>query len=241
MRTVATLLLVLYTSTAIAEVPCADPDDAEVTTRIAAVQQHLDDDQLWSQVWWYGWMAAYTALAVGQLTLGLVQDENKTRDRYLVGMTGSVLGATLLAARPMTSAYGADWLRATADGTAEERLEKLRVAEDLLETAHDRQEAARGWLAHTAGAVWSLGSSAFVYWVIKDETGALINLIGSTVLGEGRVLTAPSGSIDSFREYRKANPTPVCTVEARRRPQAPPSPTWAIVPSGLGLGAVVRF
>lgn len=245
LRSIAVALAVaqMTSSTAFADEPaCADPDDAEAIARIAEAQAGLDDDALWSKVWWYGWLAGYTALAIGQLTLGLIDDSTKDRDTYLVGMTGSVIAAALLGIRPMTSAYGADWLRATAGDTPEQRQEKLRVAEDLLETAHDRQESARGWLAHTGAGVWTLGASAFVYWVIDDDIGALKTLIGSAVLGLGRVFTAPSGSIDAWRAYTASHPTRACSETARRRaPAAPAGPTWAVYPTGLGLGAAVRF
>lgn len=131
----------------------ADLPDEQVKERLGFLENALVSAQPRAKLWWYGWIAGYSAGALIQGTLAAVNWDKKGDDKdfaedMLVGGATCALGAAGLLISPFVPAYGPTGLRSMPEGTPEERRAKLLRAEDLMRECSRREKEGRGWLTH---------------------------------------------------------------------------------------------
>ncbi|MBN1533934.1 MAG: hypothetical protein JXA20_14790, partial [Spirochaetes bacterium] len=175
--------------------------DAEVSQRIAHIQNALDQGQTRAQAWWYGWIGIYgagTAVQGGlaahhwndfernRSTNYVRKAAPETRQDMIVGGATTFLGVCGLLVMPFTPAYAPDRLREMPENTPEERRLKLQVAESLLAECAQVEIDGWGWLTHllnlgvnlTAGLVVWLGfDRPFVDGLLMFAEGEAVSLI----------------------------------------------------------------
>jgi hypothetical protein len=131
----------------------ADLSDEQVKDRLGFLESTLVSAQPRAKLWWYGWIAGYSAGALVQGTLAAANWDKKGDDRdfaedMLVGGATCALGAGGLLISPFVPAYGPSGLRSMPEGTPEERRAKLLRAEELMRESARREKEGRGWLTH---------------------------------------------------------------------------------------------
>src|SRR5436190_7060659 len=67
--------------------------DAENTARIQFIERALDAGQRSADLWWYGWLAAYSAAGVAQSASAAVTDDRQLRQDLGIGALTSFVGA----------------------------------------------------------------------------------------------------------------------------------------------------
>jgi hypothetical protein len=169
------------------------PSDEQVTERLGFLENALVSAQPRAKLWWYGWIAGYSAGALVQGGLAAANwdkegDDNEFAEDMLVGGATCALGAGGLLISPFVPAYGPARLGAMPEGTPEERRAKLLRAEEIMRECAKREKEGRGWLTHglnlgvnvAAGLVtvlafdrpWSDGLLTFAI----SETVSLLNI-----------------------------------------------------------------
>lgn len=199
-------------STARADVPPSPGlpgprDDAEVRARLAFVQPHLRDAAPVAQRWYWGWVAGFTAGAVGSFGSLLVLKDEGLRGDAVVGGTLSTLGAVTTLALPMVASSAPSVLDAMPESTDAERAAKLRRAEELTHEAAEQERFLTSALAHVGGVVVTVGAAAVQRVGYDREWGAI--LLGRTLgllVGEAKVLSTPTAAIRDEGAYRAAFP-----------------------------------
>jgi hypothetical protein len=131
----------------------ADLSDEQVKERLGFLENALESAQPRAKLWWYGWIAGYSAGALVQGTLAAANWDKKGDDKdfaedMLVGGATCTLGAGGLLISPFVPAYRLTGLRSIPEGTPEERRAKLLRAEELMRQCARREKEGRGWLTH---------------------------------------------------------------------------------------------
>jgi hypothetical protein len=131
----------------------ADLTDEQVKERIGYLENALVSAQPRAKLWWYGWIAGYSAAALVQGGLAAANWDKKGDDKdfaedMLVGGATCALGAGGLLISPFVPAYGPTGLRSMPEGTSEDRRAKLLRAEELMRECARREKEGRGWLTH---------------------------------------------------------------------------------------------
>ncbi len=233
-RSVSLPLLALALATITTSARAAEErSDAEVTRRLAFIEQRLESGTAAADRWWYGWYAGYSALTVGQFVIALGVTDPKARADYAVGAAASSLGVIPLAFVSFTPRFAAADLRVYPAATPEQRRRKLAAAERLLHAASDVELQGRSWVTHALGLSVSLATGLVLGLGYHSPRGAVLNSLGGVVLTELQAFTQPTAAIDAWRAYGLGQIT--------SPPTATNKPRWGIVPQGMGLGFAAVF
>ena len=154
----------------------------------------------------------------------------------IVNATSSTLGllTLIVVGSPLMGAGGS--LDAMSAATPEERLFKLRTAEDMLRRASNAVEFAHGWFPATASAVYVAGAATTLLAGFGRLSAAYTHGIGGAIIGLGRLLLRPTGARTAWRRYRRAHPDAACEEPVAAAPQAS-----AQVIFGLRVGVSMSF
>ncbi|MGC4119767.1 MAG: hypothetical protein QM765_35375 [Myxococcales bacterium] len=165
------------------------PDKTEVpfvpkpALRFAFIQEQLDAGQLYARIWWYGWMAGYTALTLGQaIPAGLAKDR-EDQVNFTVGAITSALSLVATGVMPLRSMYAGDKVRGLAPDPM--RLEK---AEEILFATAEDERFGRSWLFHVLGAGMGIAAGLVVWLGYGYLVDGFVTALGCVALNEIRDL-----------------------------------------------------
>ncbi len=227
----------------------AAPSDEEVKARLSFLGTALDAGRGRAKTWWYSWLGGYGAATAGQAALAIANakdikpvddalgdDQNNDRKfaaDMLVGGTTTALGVVGLLIDPFTPVSAPGALKALPEGTAEERLAKLKRAEDLLRQCARREENGRSLTTH----LLNLGVNAAAGVVTaaafnRPWTDGLINFGIGEAVSLLTIFTQPRRAVRDWRNYEIA----YLAGKSEALP-APPETNWMVsfFPGGLHL------
>lgn len=176
--------------------------DAEIEQRTRFIEERLDEGQLHSQVWQYGFTAGY-GLGVVIGVAGLAGYSNNDQ-RVTSGVTAgkAVIGVGRLLWSPHPGRHGGEPIREVQGNTREDKLRRLAVAENLLDENAARARSRWAWQRHAANVGINLVGFGFEYG-FAEEGSALINLgIGITV-GTIMAFSMPWRAEDDLADYQQ--------------------------------------
>lgn len=213
------------------------PDDAEVRRRLEVVSRHVREQEPEVRRWFTTFVFLHGTMASTAAIIAAASEDENSRNEMLVGMTGSVLAvASLLVFMPPLVGAG-DQLRAYGEETPEERLRKLRAAEDILRRAAASAEFVHGWFPATATALYTTAASSFVLLGLERVTFAYTHVIGGSILGLGRLALRPVAARALWRRYSRRYPDAACQEVVAE----PSEVSWRLHPQGLGMGLTIQF
>lgn len=212
--------------------------DAQVRARLTALSGRVSVEEPAVRRWWTSFLFLHATMATGAAILaGSAQDEG-FRNEMLVGMTSSTLGFVSLAVFGPPMMGAGDTLRALPERTPEERLHKLRVAEDVFRRSAQNIDFLRSWFPATLSGLYVTAAATTLLVGLQRPSGAIIHSVGGALLGLGRILLRPIDSRDTWRRYLRAYPDADCTMAM---PGPDLSPRVTVVAHGVGLGVRVDF
>lgn len=218
---------------------CSDSlDDREVRARLAALEQVVRREEPAMRRWWTTFLFLHGTMASGAAILAGTANDPNFRDEMLMGTLSSTLALATLAFVPPPLMGGGDSLRALPEATAEDRLRKLRAAEDLLRRQAGGTDFLRSWLPPTLSALYVTAAASVLLLAFQRPQGALTHSIGGAVLGTGRILLHPFGARDAWRSYLRRHPDADCDATSIPAPVATRVQVGA---HGLGLGLRIDF
>ncbi|HEY3449589.1 MAG TPA: hypothetical protein VGK67_24765 [Myxococcales bacterium] len=183
--------------------PPAAPDRTEVPfvpkfeARHAFIQEQLDDGQLYAKVWWYGWMAGYTALALGQAIPAGLLTSRQDRVNFTVGAITSALAIVATGVMPLDAMYAGDRVRGLpADGL------RLSRAEQILFATAKEERFWQSWIFHVLGAGVGVAAGLVVWLGYGYLVDGIVTALGSVALNEIQMWTQPTRAIDDAALYR---------------------------------------
>jgi len=217
----------------------ANLSDEQVKERLGFLENALVSAQPRAKLWWYGWIAGYSAGAVVQGGLAAANwdeegGDNEFAEDMLVGGATCALGATFLLITPFVPATGPSRLGAVPEGTAEERQAKLLKAEALLRECAKREKEGRGWLTHglNLGANVAAGLVT-VYAFDRPWSDGLVTFAINETVSLLNIFTQPTRAQRDLKNYE---------IRYHGKPgtyrDTAAAPTWrfSVYPGGISIG-----
>lgn len=195
-------LFILILSTLQAKAQEQIPDTL-VKERIQYIQKMLDEGRPGASLWWNGWLYGYGAATVGQGVVFLTSDKLTTRQDMALGAATSFIGAIgqLIAPMPISAPKK---LALIPGETAEQRMSKLKQAENLFEAGAKRELEGRSLKTHAINGAVNLGSGLVTWLGFKRTVWAGIgNFALNTAICEAQILSQPRRAIRDYNTYRE--------------------------------------
>lgn len=222
----AALSLVASASSARAE----ERDDADVTRRLAFIEERLESGRPAADRWSYGWFTVYTTLAVAQFGVALGTTDPGMRADMAVGAFSSAFGVVPFAVLPFKPRFAPGKLAELPATTPKERALKLKRGEELLEACADAEKFGHGWMMQVGVLTVNVGIGlGLALGYDRIRSGISTTLIGIAV-SEFQIFTQPTQAIDDWDAYQRGD---LGGSAARPSLQLHVAPA----PGGLALGA----
>lgn len=188
------------------------------------------------RIWFGSFAALHTVMAGASVALAVDEDDPDTRGAVWMGAAGSALAlVTLLAAQPPLLRARVD-LEGWPDETEDALRSKLAFAEARLRKSAKAARGLRSAWPRILSGVYSLGSAAFVWLAFDRPLGAVQQMGGGILIGQGRISLHPIGIAEDWEQYAQTYGS--CDGGAI---ESASTPSWSFAPSPGGLGLQVRF
>jgi len=176
--------------------------DSLVKERINHIQNMLDQGKPAAKLWWNAWLYGYSAATVVQGAVFMSSDELKTRQDMALGAATTLVGAVGQLVMPMTPASAPGKLALIPGDTPDERINKLRKAEELFAASASREKDGRSWKMHAASSAVNI-SSGLITWLGFERTiqAGLVNFAINEVITETQIWTQPIRAIKDYKHY----------------------------------------
>lgn len=209
--------------------------DQEVGQRYDFIKQRLDDGQLNSQIWQYGFTSGWgVGVAIGATQAALASDK-VTMTSGIVTSVKAAGGVARLLLSPNPGRHGSENLQVLPAGSAQDRQRRLAAAEALLSEVEDRAIDRMNWKRHAGNVAVNLVGASVILGVGEGSndsvTSALVSFGVGVAAGEVMAFTMPSRGIKDVKDYRRS---------FSGRPSEP-KVSWRISPAGMGLALHVAF
>lgn len=215
LRHFVAVILALSLSGAVAAFAQEAPlPDEQVKDRLGFIAGALGAGQPAARRWWFGWIGAYAAgAAAGGVLAASHWDDTKTEgaetvaDRdFAEGMLVSgatfALGAAALALDPFTPASAARKLARLPETSADERLAKLRQAEELLRKCAARERRGRSLATHLLNAGANAAAAVVIKAGFRQSWGsALVTFATGEAVSLLNIFSQPMRATRDLKKY----------------------------------------
>lgn len=209
--------------------------DSIVKERIQCIQDMLQQDHKNTSLWWYGWLAGYSAATAGQGTACLISENIATKQDMALGAATTFFGAVGQLITPLNPGRKAELLLNIPDSTPEERLQKLSVAEEYLVKTAITEKNGRSWKTHALYSAVNVTSGLITWIGFKRSLWAGIgNLAFNTIISEVQIWTQPTRSLKNYQNYCRKYKSGKLVAVNKPRPEVYVS----AFPGGLGIRVV---
>ena len=171
-------------------------DDAE---RLRFIDERLDAGRTRGQLWWVGWLASFSVLAIGQGAAALElrgAQYDTLRPRLGVSAVSSMVGALGVLLMPWPGAW------APARGGS------LADAEHRLNLISDGETLGHGWTAHLAAFLVNGVGALVLGLAFHLPVDAAVGFLVGMAVGELQIFTQPTAGIGDANDYRQWRPAP---------------------------------
>ncbi len=153
-----------------------------------------------ADIWWYGWLAGYSAATAGQAVVCLSSDDKALRQDMALGAATTLLGALgqlISPVLPKDSHYPSH--REYVSG--EQTITPEQAAE-LLKVLAAREKEGRSWKTHAMAGAVNLGSGLITWLGFKRTVwDGVANFALNTAVTEAQIWTQPTRAIKDFERY----------------------------------------
>jgi hypothetical protein len=230
--------------------------DSELDARLAFLEERLDDGEMYSKIWQWGWTGGYSLGIVIGVTEAITCCSNRkagpgnTRDpitgqvfgfhsakkkrneqrvtHYVTAVKG-VIGTTRMLLMRHPGRHGADAMRAIEGDSREAKLARLTKGEEVLQDVAKTAHRRWSWKAHAGNIGLNLAGAGFIFGFGR-ESDAWESLGIGIGVGTLQILSAPKRGIQDLDDY-----------ETRFGMKTASRFNWTIVPTMGGAALKVTF
>jgi hypothetical protein len=197
----AFLVLILIFQPLIVSSQVETPDSV-ITERIQLIQNMLDRGRPNANLWWYGWLAGYSAATITQGAVFVLSNEKATRQDMVLGAATTLLGAAGQLLTPNEPGRAPDRLLQIQGVDEDTRRQKLKDAEELLKASALREKAGRSWKIHVITGAVNV-SSGLITWLgfNRDLWAGVQNFALNTIITETQIWTQPTRAMKDYQNY----------------------------------------
>ncbi len=242
MRVISAIALLLLGSSAAYAEPVKScrtqkaADAAEIEERLKVTQAIVDEYEPLDRLWSGGFLAGHALMAGGAAVLNVTSEGGGEADMAFAAV-GSTLGF-LTIALSMPPLIGTQKVLGTMPSdTLEHKKARLLFMEDRLRASAAKARFIRSWLSHTISGLYAVGTSLALWLGYDRGEGALRQVIGSLLIGQGRLIIYPAGVRHDWQAYEESFLTCKAKLSHRLRLRELEQDTssFSITPTGLGL------
>lgn len=205
-------------------------NDDEVVRRTEFITTRLEDGEFGAEVWQYGFTAGYAVGAVMGTTQAILAGDEAARASAIVTAVKATFGTGRLVYAPHPGRHGSADILALPGSTPEERVKRLRAAEDVLADVEHSAMSRTSWKRRASN--WGLNLvGGGVVWAFDDPAAGAVSAGIGIAVGELMGYLLPSRGIQDASDYRR-------NIESA--PTEPKS-SWMLVPQTRGLALHVSF
>jgi hypothetical protein len=213
-----------------------DLPDSVVSVRLQTIETMLNQGKPNANLWWYGWLAGYSAATVGQGAVAISTNDAGLRQDMALGAATTFLGAVGQLITPMVPGYAPDRLSKISGYTKEDRRQKLIDAEALLKESALREKSGRSWQTHAVAGVVNLSSGLITWFGFKRDIWAgLENFALNTCITEAQIWTQPTKAMKDYKNYCKLYKSGESTIALK------PETVWLVSGSPGGVQLKIVF
>ena len=175
--------------------------DSILEQRLRFLESKLDASRTHGQIWYWSWMGIDVGSMVWLgIDAGLSEHED---DAVNSGVNAGLaaVGIADLLLRPLEARHGADPIGRLAEQTREQKILKLRAAEDLLRRNAERAES-RTSVAMHAGNLALNGAAGLIVGLAGRPSDGAITFAAGTLGGIVNLLTAPWRPERDWNDYK---------------------------------------
>jgi hypothetical protein len=225
--------------------------DSELDARLAFLEERLDDGELYSKVWQWGWTGGYSlgvVIGVGKAISccsnrkagpgtfrvnggfhSRKEKRNEQRVTHYVTAVKGAIGTTRMLLMRHPGRHGADAMRAIEGDSREAKLARLAKGEELLQSVAKTAHRRWSWKAHAGNIGLNLAGAGFIFGFGR-ESDAWESLGIGIGVGTLQILSAPKRGIQDLDDY-----------ETRFGMKTASRFNWTIVPTMGGAALKVTF
>ena len=187
----------------------ADDKVNEAEERIDFIEERLELGTKNAKRWQYTWTAVFGASAayngVSILSTMNKADEQEENDHFDFKINGikSLLAFGKMIADPLTAYSAYEEILLLPDATFEEKMTKMRTAEQLLKQCAEREKAGRSWKAHALTIGINIIAGAAIAGDGNRNSDAAVSAATGILVSEIQIFTMPTRAIDDWEEYHK--------------------------------------
>lgn len=176
--------------------------DGEIDRRLRFLEQRLDGSKLHGEIWHWGWLAVNGGSAIGFGAAAAASSDGDDTVKHSVTAAKAAIGVGRVLFEPLEARKGADPIRGLAEGTREQKLAKLRAAEDQLQRNAERAEKRWSWPRHLGNTVLNAAGGGIV--AAFGDTGdayevGVVGFLG----GLAFILTQPWEPEEDWEDYKR--------------------------------------
>lgn len=195
---VGALLLPLIAAPAQAEPALTD---SVIDQRLAFIVERLDVRATHGQIWHWSWMTINAGSAIGLGIVAGLADHEDDAVNNAVQAGVAAIGVADLVFRPLEARYGAAPIRGLPENTRDEKLAKLKAAEEQLKRNAARAEERTSFSMHAANVALNAAAGLIIGLAGNPSDGAIAFATG-TAGGVVNILTQPVAPAQDWEDYQ---------------------------------------
>ena len=207
----------------------ADPVSGISTIDLQMTALH---DRKNAEIWWYGWLAGYSAATAGQAVVAVSTEKMTTRQDMVLGAATTFLGAMGQLIAPIGPRKALSRFPTYREYTSGGHPMSAEESAELLKLLAAREKEGRSWKTHALAGAVNLGSGLITWLGFKRTVwDGIANFALNTAVTEAQIWTQPTRAIRDYEKYlREYHP------EEEMPPARPESElTVSVFPGGIAI------
>ncbi len=176
--------------------------DAEIDQRLRFLEQRLDDSRTHGQIWHWSWLTVNGGSAVANTALAAGTGDHDDTVSYSVQAARATIGTVNMLLDPLEARHGADNIRDLPESNREEKLAKLRLAEDQLKRNAERTDTRYDWKQYAGNAFINAAAGGIIAGLAEEGEAFQVGISGF-IGGLAMLWTEPWNPNNDWEDYQK--------------------------------------
>ncbi len=176
--------------------------DAEIDQRLRFLEQRLDDSKLHGQIWHWSWLTVNGGSAVASTAMAIGTSDHDDTVSQSVQAARATIGTANMLLDPLEARHGADNIRDLPESTREQKLAKLRLAEDQLKRNADRTDTRYDWKRYAGNAFINAAAGGIIAGLAEEGEAFQVGISGF-IGGLAMLWTEPWNPNNDWEDYQK--------------------------------------
>jgi len=196
------VLLVIFIFQLIALSGQSSTPDSITSEQLEYINKLINQDKKNAQIWWYGWLAGYSAATVAQGIVFFSTDSKSTRQDMALGAATTVLGAAGQLIAPLVPKTLSIEDCRNAENLSLRASCQLTYSEELLKEIAEREKKGRSWKMHALTGAVNLSTGLITWLGFKRSVWDGVEIFAiNTAVTELQIWTLPTKAIKDYKNY----------------------------------------